>query len=134
MRLNELHLSNYRNYDSLTLTFEKGLVIFLGENAQGKTNILESIYVLAMTKSHRTSSEQELIRWDTEGARISGSVSRGRSTIPLELFLSKKGRKTKVNHIDFICSRRPLPCKRKSPSPPQISRYGNWADRSNLSL
>ena len=75
MRLNELHLSNYRNYDSLTLTFEKGLVIFLGENAQGKTNILESIYVLAMTKSHRTSSEQELIRWDTEGARISGSVS-----------------------------------------------------------
>lgn len=36
MRLNELHLSNYRNYDSLTLTFEKGLVIFLGENAQGK--------------------------------------------------------------------------------------------------
>ena len=100
MRLNELHLSNYRNYDSLTLTFEKGLVIFLGENAQGKTNILESIYVLAMTKSHRTSSEQELIRWDTEGARISGSVSRGRSTIPLELFLSKKGRKTKVNHIE----------------------------------
>ncbi|WP_461198912.1 DNA replication/repair protein RecF [Enterococcus sp. N249-2] len=100
MRLNELQIKNYRNYETLSLHFNKNLVIFLGENAQGKTNILESIYVLAMTKSHRTSSEQELIRWETDGAYISGLVDRGRSTIPLELFLSKKGRKTKVNHIE----------------------------------
>ena len=53
-----------------------------------------------MTKSHRTTSEQELIRWDTAGAQVSGAVSRGHSTIPLELFLTKKGRKTKVNHIE----------------------------------
>ena len=51
-------------------------------------------------KSHRTTSEQELIRWDTAGAQVSGAVSRGHSTIPLELFLTKKGRKTKVNHIE----------------------------------
>lgn len=100
MRLNELQIKNYRNYQELQLSFNKNLIIFLGENAQGKTNILESIYVLAMTKSHRTSNEQELIRWETEGAYISGLVDRGRSTIPLELFLSKKGRKTKVNHIE----------------------------------
>ena len=66
------------------------ILSFLGENAQGKTNVLESIYVLAMTKSHRTTSEQELIRWDTAGAQVSGAVSRGHSTIPLELFLTKK--------------------------------------------
>ena len=100
MRLNNLQLNNYRNYESLELSFDKNLVIFLGENAQGKTNVLESIYVLAMTKSHRTTSEQELIRWDTAGAQVSGAVSRGHSTIPLELFLTKKGRKTKVNHIE----------------------------------
>ena len=41
-------------------------------------------------KSHRTTSEQELIRWDTAGAQVSGAVSRGHSTIPLELFLTKK--------------------------------------------
>ena len=97
MRLNELHLSNYRNYDSLTLTFEKGLVIFRRKRAR-KTNILESIYVLAMTKSHRTSSEQELIRWDTEG-RGSLAVSVGALNDPVRTVLSKRT-KTKVNHIE----------------------------------
>lgn len=64
MRLNKLYLKNYRNYEELNIEFSKNLVIFLGENAQGKTNLLESIYVLAMTRSHRTSSEQELIGMD----------------------------------------------------------------------
>lgn len=100
MRLNNLQIKNFRNYEELSLTFEKNLVIFLGENAQGKTNILESIYVLAMTRSHRTSNEQELIRWDTDGAVVSGLVNKQSSNTPLELFLSKKGRKTKVNHIE----------------------------------
>ncbi len=90
MRLNELHLSNYRNYDSLTLTFEKGLVIFLGENAQGKTNILESIYVLAMTKSHRTSSEQELIRWDTERCADLWQCQSGTLNDPVRTVFVKK--------------------------------------------
>ncbi|HAR0241675.1 TPA: AAA family ATPase, partial [Enterococcus faecium] len=51
MRLNKLYLKNYRNYEELNIEFSKNLVIFLGENAQGKTNLLESIYVLAMTRS-----------------------------------------------------------------------------------
>ncbi len=50
MRLNNLQLNNYRNYESLELSFDKKSCHFLGENAQGKTNVLESIYVLAMTK------------------------------------------------------------------------------------
>ena len=72
MRLNELHVKNFRNYEDVHLTFRKGLVIFLGENAQGKTNLLESIFVLAMTRSHRTSQEQELIGWNQESAYIKG--------------------------------------------------------------
>ncbi|EMF0307868.1 DNA replication/repair protein RecF [Enterococcus hirae] len=100
MRLNKLYLKNYRNYQELKITFTKNLVIFLGENAQGKTNLLESIYVLAMTRSHRTSSEQELIGWQGEQALIQGEVTKGTSKIPLEILLSKKGRKTKINHIE----------------------------------
>lgn len=100
MRLNKLYLKNYRNYQELKITFTKNLVIFLGENAQGKTNLLESIYVLAMTRSHRTSSEQELIGWQGEQALIQGEVTKGTSKISLEILLSKKGRKTKINHIE----------------------------------
>lgn len=100
MRLNKLHLKNYRNYQELQIDFSKNLVIFLGENAQGKTNLLESIYVLAMTRSHRTNSEQELIGWNDEQSMIQGEITRGTSKIPLEIQLSKKGRKTKINHIE----------------------------------
>ncbi|EGP4828634.1 MULTISPECIES: DNA replication/repair protein RecF [Enterococcus] len=100
MRLNKLYLKNYRNYEELNIEFSKNLVIFLGENAQGKTNLLESIYVLAMTRSHRTSSEQELIGWNDDQAMIQGEIAKGSSTLPLEILLSKKGRKTKINHIE----------------------------------
>ena len=48
----------------LELSFEDKVNVIIGENAQGKTNLMEAIYVLAMAKSHRTSNDQELIRWD----------------------------------------------------------------------
>ncbi|MGX7204532.1 DNA replication/repair protein RecF [Enterococcus pingfangensis] len=100
MRLNKLELRNYRNYLELQLEFPNRLNIFLGENAQGKTNLLESIYVLALTRSHRTSSEQELIGWQDDFAQIKGRIERKTSELELELLLTKKGRKSKVNHIE----------------------------------
>ncbi|MBV7392196.1 MULTISPECIES: DNA replication/repair protein RecF [Enterococcus] len=100
MQLNKLELTNYRNYASLSMEFPNRLNIFLGENAQGKTNLLESIYVLALTRSHRTNSEQELIGWQDDFAKIVGRISRGSSEVELELQLTKKGRKSKVNHIE----------------------------------
>lgn len=100
MKLLDIHLQNYRNYETVSLEFPKKLTIFLGENAQGKTNLLESIYVLAMTRSHRTSNEKELIRWQDENAKISGTVEKRTGKIPLEIQISTKGRKTKVNHIE----------------------------------
>ena len=100
MRLNELTLQHYRNYETVSLDFPKTLNLFLGENAQGKTNLLESIYVLAMTRSHRTSNEKELIGWEQAAAKISGVVEKKTGTVPLEILISNKGRKTKVNHIE----------------------------------
>ena len=64
MHIESLELTNYRNYESLTLNFSQTINVLIGENAQGKTNIMESIYVLSMAKSHRTSNDKELIRWD----------------------------------------------------------------------
>ena len=100
MRLNKITLKHYRNYEETALTFPKPLTIFLGENAQGKTNMLESIYVLAMTRSHRTSNEKELITFGQTSAKIEGTVEKKTGSVPLEIFISNKGRKTKVNHIE----------------------------------
>ena len=61
MYVQELSLHQFRNYEELSLTFHPGIHLFIGDNAQGKTNLLEALYVLALAKSHRTSKEKELI-------------------------------------------------------------------------
>ncbi|MBE3569487.1 MAG: DNA replication/repair protein RecF [Bacillales bacterium] len=100
MYVKELILENFRNYESLQLTFDNKVNVILGENAQGKTNVLEAIYVLAIAKSHRTSNDKDLIRWDKEYAKIEGRVEKRHTSIPLELTISKKGKKAKSNHIE----------------------------------
>ncbi|MGE8204770.1 DNA replication/repair protein RecF [Heyndrickxia sp. NPDC080065] len=100
MYIEELELKNYRNYETLSISFENKVNVILGENAQGKTNVMESIYVLAMAKSHRTSNDKDLIRWDEEYAKISGRIQKQNGSAPLELIISKKGKKAKYNHIE----------------------------------
>jgi DNA replication and repair protein RecF len=100
MYIEKLALRNYRNYDELFVEFENKVNVILGENAQGKTNIMEAIYVLAMAKSHRTSNDKDLIRWDQEYAKIEGRVQKQHSSLPLQLVISKKGKRAKCNHIE----------------------------------
>jgi len=100
MYIESLALKNYRNYEDLFVEFENKVNVILGENAQGKTNVMESIYVLAMAKSHRTSNDKDLIRWDQEYAKIEGRVKKQYSSLPLQLIISKKGKKAKANHIE----------------------------------
>ncbi|MBS4212390.1 MULTISPECIES: DNA replication/repair protein RecF [Neobacillus] len=100
MYIESLSLKNYRNYEELFIEFENKVNVILGENAQGKTNVMESIYVLAMAKSHRTSNDKELIRWDEEYAKIEGRVQKQYSSLPLQLVISKKGKKARLNHIE----------------------------------
>jgi DNA replication and repair protein RecF len=100
MYIEQLELRNYRNYESIDVSFENKVNVILGENAQGKTNIMESIYVLAMAKSHRTSNDKDLIRWDQEYAKIKGRIQKYNGALPLELVLSKKGKKAKSNHLE----------------------------------
>lgn len=100
MFIEQLLLTNYRNYEKLEANFENKVNVILGENAQGKTNVMESIYVLAMAKSHRTSNDKELIRWDEEYAKIEGRIQKKHGALPLQLVISKKGKKAKCNHIE----------------------------------
>src|SRR5579862_8653562 len=74
MRLTKLILEQFRNYGHLELDFsiDVPMTYIVGPNAQGKTNILESIYLLALTKSFRTTKQQEMIGWEYEYARVKG--------------------------------------------------------------
>lgn len=100
MFIKQLQLRNYRNYEQLEIQFENKVNVILGENAHGKTNVMESIYVLAMAKSHRTSNDKDLIRWDQEYAKIEGRVQKNNGSLPMELIISKKGKKAKYNHLE----------------------------------
>ncbi|XJZ27336.1 DNA replication/repair protein RecF [Bacillota bacterium Lsc_1132] len=100
MYIEQLSLKNYRNYEQLDISFENKVNVILGENAQGKTNVMESIFVLAMAKSHRTANDKELIRWDKEYAKIEGRVQKQHGSLPLQLVISKWGKKARCNHIE----------------------------------
>ncbi|MDF7637561.1 DNA replication/repair protein RecF [Leuconostocaceae bacterium ESL0958] len=100
MELTQLALRHFRNYDQAVLTFQPGVNVFLGQNAQGKTNLLEAIYALALARSHRTKNDKDLIEWGQKEARISGRVQNRFGQTPLSLSWSASGKKARVNHLD----------------------------------
>lgn len=100
MHLENITLKNFRNYDELSLDFTETVNVFIGNNAQGKTNLVESIYFLALARSHRTSKDGELICWEADFARVSGKVFRKEQSIPIEITLSSHGKQAKKNHLE----------------------------------
>ncbi|MFD1019403.1 DNA replication/repair protein RecF [Thalassobacillus hwangdonensis] len=100
MHIQEIKLRSFRNYDQLHLNFDDRINVIIGENAQGKTNLMEAIYLLAFSKSHRTPRDKELIQWDKEYAKIEGSIIKRNRKLPMEIVLSKKGKKAKLNHLE----------------------------------
>lgn len=100
MYLQELQLRNYRNYEQADVRFSPQVNVLIGSNAQGKTNLLESIYVLALTRSHRSNSDKELIRFGSDFARIDGRVVRKQGAADLRLVISGQGKKARVNNLE----------------------------------
>ena len=100
MILKEIHLNRYRNYDRLSLRTDHQVNLFVGANAQGKTNLLEAIYVLALTRSHRTHKDKELIAWQAEQAIIEGGVERDLGRLLLQVRLSQHGKKASINGLE----------------------------------
>ena len=89
MIIKSLELENFRNYDSLILNFDEGTNILYGDNAQGKTNVLEAIYVSATTKSHKGSKDKEIINFDKEEAHIRTFLSKGDMDYRVDMHLRK---------------------------------------------
>ena len=100
MYLKNLQLHHFRNYADADVEFSPSINVLIGENAQGKTNLLESIYVLAMTRSHRTNNDKELIEFSQDASQVSGVVERQLGPLKLELDIGKRGKKAKANHIE----------------------------------
>ena len=100
MIVDSIKLENFRNYQSLKLKFDQGTNIFYGDNAQGKTNILESVYVCGTTKSHRNSKDRDLIQFDHEESHIRMKIIRGGSPVKIDMHLKKN--KTKGIAINGV--------------------------------
>ena len=101
MYLKKLKIQNFRNYDFLEVDFNDGINIFYGENAQGKTNLLESIYVLGLTKSHRSFIDDNLIKSGAMTAHISGELIVNNSKNYLEIGFQNKKKKLKLNNDEI---------------------------------
>ena len=97
MKLQKIYLKNYRNYDDILLEFNNNLNIIIGDNAQGKTNLLESIYVLAVTKSFLSISDKNLINFNSRYSMIKGIVDYNGSYDELELLINENGKVVKIN-------------------------------------
>ncbi len=100
MYLTDFSLENFRNYQKVSVKFDPNVNIFIGQNAQGKTNLLEAIYFLALTRSHRTSNDHDLINFQADFAKISGQLFRSQIDLSLELRITAQGKKALINHIE----------------------------------
>ncbi|MDD6282303.1 DNA replication/repair protein RecF [Oribacterium sp. HCP28S3_H8] len=100
MRIETLELKNYRNYGNLRLALSPGTNILYGDNAQGKTNILESIFMACTSKSYKMSRDRDLIRFGEEEAHIKMTVRK--QNIPYRIDMHLKKNKAKGIAIDEI--------------------------------
>lgn len=93
MHLRHLSLTNFRNYTREELSFEPGAVLLLGQNAQGKTNLVEAIFLLATGRSERAAGDADFIAWDARAdlqpvARIAGTAQRRDAAVAVEVLVA----------------------------------------------
>ena len=106
MKIKQLKLKNYRNYDLLELDFDSSTNILYGDNAQGKTNILESIYMCGTTKSHRGTKDRDMIRFGQEEAHIEAVIDK--KGVPFEIDIHLKNNSPKGVAINKMPIRRAI--------------------------
>lgn len=100
MKLINLQLTDYRNCKNLSLDFNFNKILIIGKNAQGKTNILESIYFLSTLKSQRTANNIELINFESQRVNINSNVVKADTEIELDYtYTTEKTRELRVNRV-----------------------------------
>lgn len=93
MVIKSLELENFRNYETLLINFDSGTNILYGDNAQGKTNILEAIFFAIIGKSFKTSKDKEVILWEQERGLIKGEFERKYRDVTIEIVFDSKLKK-----------------------------------------
>ena len=93
MILNSLELTGFRCYHAAACSFDPGINVIAGMNAQGKTNLLEGVYYLSGARSFRTRTDRELIRLDEDQAAVRGNVVSGGREQLIDIYLSRRERK-----------------------------------------
>ncbi|MFO7318613.1 MAG: DNA replication/repair protein RecF [Clostridia bacterium] len=93
MLLQRIQLQHFRNYQELSLEFTASLNLFVGENAQGKSNLLEGIYLAALGRSYRTTNDQDLIQWGAPFARVRAEAEGEAAGCRIEILLPREGAK-----------------------------------------
>ncbi len=101
MRINSIDIYNFRNYERAFIEFSDKMNIFIGNNGEGKTNILESIYVLAITKSHRSYIDKNLINNSKDIMKLSSNVFYANNNNKLELVMNNKGKRVSINNLVY---------------------------------
>lgn len=101
MNLSKISLINFRNYSKCNIKFNDKVNIFIGNNAQGKTNILESIYVLSLTKSYRTNNDDFLKKKGSDNYKIKGDIKVGKYFKKLSVVVSGNDKKVFINDTNI---------------------------------
>jgi len=97
MFVEEIHLNNFRNYESGYVKFSRSINVIYGDNARGKTNILEAIYLLSTARSHRLARETEMIMFGKQNAKIVAKFnSHKRDNIGEIMLFSDKKKQIKI--------------------------------------
>jgi len=104
MFVESVELKNYRNYEELHMEFDPGTNVLYGDNAQGKTNVMESVYLCATTKSHRGSKDKEIIRFSQDESHIKMMIRK--DGVPYRIDMHLKKNKTKGIAINGLPIRR----------------------------
>ncbi|MGN0961804.1 MAG: DNA replication/repair protein RecF, partial [Christensenellales bacterium] len=100
MKINKLTLTNFRNYTNQSVELGTNLNVILGKNAQGKTNLLESIFLCAIGRSPRTTKDRDLIKWDCTYSKVDLDIEKNIGKYQIELYLFKNQNKAiKINKI-----------------------------------
>lgn len=95
MFIKKIEFNNFRNYIHLDMNFHKKVNILLGKNAQGKTNLVEAIYLSAIGKSFRTNKDQEMIGFNREYAKVKISAEKQEEILEMEIVIKKEGKEVK---------------------------------------
>ena len=103
LKITKLNLINFRNYSNLSVSFGENMNIFVGNNAQGKTNILESIIILALTKSHRVGVNPNIIMFNKKKSQIKGIIKKDRIITKLQIDITEDKKELMVNqNVCFV--------------------------------